>query len=51
LLRMVRAACHDRLSRRMLPCQMGWLAGYGHQDPAMAATMVIQQQARMQSEF
>ena len=51
LLRMVRTACHDRISARMLSVQMGWLAGYGHQEPAMAATFVVQQQVRLKGEI
>lgn len=51
LLKMVRRACHDRLTDRLISSQMGWLRGFGFSDPGMAATFVVQQSARLKTEL
>ena len=47
LLQMVRRVSYQRMVGRLLHAQGGWLSGYGTSDPALTATCVIQQCARL----
>ena len=51
LLKRVRRECHDRLTDRLINSQMGWQRGFAHSDPGLAATLVVQQSARLKTEM
>jgi hypothetical protein len=51
VMQMVRKASYHRMGGRIARQQMGWMAGYGAVDVALASTLVIQQANRLGGEL